>query len=145
MNDPWMLRKRVLPQHTDHAGVMWHGAYIAWLEEARVKALGEAGIPYASLSAEGLEMPVVKLQIEYREAIFHGDEVLLESCLLPREGAKWPWHTRFKKEDGVFVAQASVDLVLVRFSGSKRQVIRKPPDYVFNALKNLQLGPNSSN
>ena len=24
---PWRLRKRVLPQHTDHAGVMWHGAY----------------------------------------------------------------------------------------------------------------------
>ena len=36
---PWRLKKRVLPQHTDHAGVMWHGAYVAWLEEARVEAL----------------------------------------------------------------------------------------------------------
>ena len=36
---PWRLCKRVLPQHTDHAGVMWHGAYVAWLEEARVEAL----------------------------------------------------------------------------------------------------------
>ena len=22
----WHLERRVLPQHTDHAGVMWHGA-----------------------------------------------------------------------------------------------------------------------
>ena len=34
---PWVLQRRVLPQHTDHAGVMWHGAYLAWLEEARVE------------------------------------------------------------------------------------------------------------
>ena len=26
------LTKRVLPQHTDYAGVMWHGAYVQWLE-----------------------------------------------------------------------------------------------------------------
>ena len=40
---PWRVQKRVLPQHTDHAGVMWHGAYVAWLEEARVEALCPCG------------------------------------------------------------------------------------------------------
>ena len=29
----YTLTKRVLPQHTDYAGVMWHGAYVQWLEE----------------------------------------------------------------------------------------------------------------
>ena len=29
----WVLVRRVLPQHTDHAGVMWHGSYVAWMEE----------------------------------------------------------------------------------------------------------------
>ena len=33
----YTLTKRVLPQHTDYAGVMWHGAYVQWLEEARVR------------------------------------------------------------------------------------------------------------
>ncbi|MEC9028789.1 MAG: acyl-CoA thioesterase, partial [Cyanobacteriota bacterium] len=66
---PWKLRKRVLPQHTDHAGVMWHGAYLAWLEEARVEALAQVGLPYARISAAGLEMPVVRLEIHYRRAL----------------------------------------------------------------------------
>ncbi|NEO28658.1 MAG: acyl-CoA thioesterase, partial [Kamptonema sp. SIO4C4] len=27
------------PHHTDYAGVVWHGSYISWLEEARVECL----------------------------------------------------------------------------------------------------------
>ena len=65
---PWRLQKRVLPQHTDHAGVMWHGAYVAWLEEARVEALVAAGLTYVEMTALGVEMPVVSLKINYRHA-----------------------------------------------------------------------------
>ena len=35
----WELIKLVLPQHTDQAGVMWHGCYLNFLEEARINAL----------------------------------------------------------------------------------------------------------
>ena len=28
----WKIEKIVLPQHADHAGVMWHGKYFNWLE-----------------------------------------------------------------------------------------------------------------
>ena len=92
---PWLLRKRVLPQHTDHAGVMWHGAYVAWLEEARVEALSAAGLSYSVMSGEGVEMPVVSLRIDYRQALKHGDEVVLESYCEARRGVRWPWTTRF--------------------------------------------------
>ena len=53
---PWRLIKRVLPQHTDHAGVMWHGAYVGWLEEARVEALAAAGLGYAAIVATRLRV-----------------------------------------------------------------------------------------
>ena len=38
-NNRWRLIKTVLPQHTDHAGVMWHGSYLNFLEEGRIDAL----------------------------------------------------------------------------------------------------------
>ena len=66
---PWRVQKRVLPQHTDHAGVMWHGSYVAWLEEARVEALVAAGLSYAEMTTLGVEMPVVSLKINYRQAL----------------------------------------------------------------------------
>ena len=42
----WKIEKIVLPQHADHAGVMWHGTYFNWLEESRINALLEVGISY---------------------------------------------------------------------------------------------------
>jgi len=57
----WCLRRRVLPQHTDHGGVMWHGAYLGWLEEARVEALAAVGLAYSDLASRGQEFPVVAL------------------------------------------------------------------------------------
>ena len=135
----WRLVKRVLPQHTDHGGVMWHGAYVGWLEEARVEALSATGYPYEVMAAEGLEMPVVQLQLRYREALLLGDEVELMSVAGSPRGVRWPWSTRFMR-GGVCVAEASVELVLVSVHPA-RKVLRVPPGAVAEAFKALAEGP----
>ena len=48
------LTKTVLPQHSNHAGVMSHGKYFNWLEERRINALSKAGINYIDLSKKGI-------------------------------------------------------------------------------------------
>ena len=140
-NRPWKLIKRVLPQHTDHAGVMWHGSYVSWLEEARIEALNQVGITYMELSLQGFEMPVVSLEINYIRALRHGEIVLLESNCLPREGARWPWVTRFMKENDV-VAKARVELVLIQRSGNNLRVIKSIPEQISSPLLKLQCGPS---
>ena len=60
----WVLKKETLPQHTDHAGVMWHGYYFNWLEEARIDAFSKAGIRYTDLINNGYEMPVVNIEMK---------------------------------------------------------------------------------
>ena len=136
---PWRLVKRVLPQHTDHGGVMWHGAYVGWLEEARVEALSATGYPYETMSSGGLEMPVVQLQIRYREALILGDEVELISVSSAPQGVRWPWSTRFIK-NSVCVAEASVELALVSVHPVRR-VLRHPPEAVAEAFRALADGP----
>lgn len=140
---PWRLIRRVLPQHTDHAGVMWHGSYLAWLEEARVEALEQAGLAYSDLSARGFELPVVSLQIHYRQALLHGDLVTLESEVQPQQGVKLPWKSRFVKADGSVAAEAQVDLVLVDLSAgpAQRRLLRKPPGDLQSAIATLLRGP----
>jgi acyl-CoA thioester hydrolase len=140
---PWSLRRRVLPQHTDHAGVMWHGAYLAWLEEARVEALASAGLAYSDLSARGLELPVVSLAIDYRQALLHGDAVELLSEVLPRQGVKLPWRSRFIGPSGQVAAEARVELVLVDLSAGadQRRLLRRLPDDLATAVEALARGP----
>ena len=116
----WRLRRRVLPQHTDHAGVMWHGAYLAWLEEARLEALAAVDLAYSELSARGLELPVVELTIHYLQPLRHGDEVDVISQVLPRQGLKLCWASQFitgEGESARLAAKANVELVLVDRSG----------------------------
>ena len=142
-SQPWKLIKDVLPQHTDHAGVMWHGAYLNWLEEARVTALADAGLSYKDLSDQGFEMPVVSIQINYISSVLHGERVLLESRSLARKLARWPWVTKFLR-DGAVVAEARVDLVLVQKFGNRHRLIRKVPDPIATIMHKLQSGPSAS-
>ncbi len=140
----WLLRRRVLPQHTDHAGVMWHGAYLAWLEEARVEALAAAGLAYGDLSARGLELPVVSLGVDYRRALFHGELVELRSQVLPRRGVRLPWLSRFVRADGCLAAEARVELVLLASppgGGAARVLQRHWPQELQNAVERLARGP----
>ena len=72
----WKLSKIVLPQHTDHAGVMWHGSYLNFLEEGRIDALKKVGMSYSSLSQAGFEIPVISVKIRYKISFIHGETIL---------------------------------------------------------------------
>ena len=139
---PWVCRKQVLPQDTDHAGVLWHGSYVAWLEEARVQALSEAGLAYAGLSAVGPELMVVDLRVHYMLALAHGESVELHSWLQPQAGVRLPFMTRFIKADGALAAEAVVTLALVDRQRGRLQR-QQPPDLV-EALRRLAAGPMTS-
>ena len=117
----YTLTKRVLPQHTDYAGVMWHGAYVQWLEEARVEALQAAGLGYAAMPGMGVDMPVVTLHLDYRHPLRHGDEVSVESRCSGQQGVRWPWASRFVCRDMVG-AEAMGNLVMVREGRGLRRV-----------------------
>ena len=137
---PWRLRKRVLPQHTDHAGVVWHGTYINWLEESRVEALSAAGMTYAEMVRHGIDMPVVSLNINYRRSLRHGDVVDLESICGGQRGARWPWITRLKRGREL-IAEACVELVMLNSAG---RLLRRPPSELLSVMQQLRQGPGES-
>ena len=137
----WTLRKRVLPQDTDYSGIMWHGAYVGWLEEARVETLSAVGIDYDKLSEEGISIPVVCLKLDYHQALRHGDVVTLKSRLLPAVGVRLPWSCRIVDDENRCLAEAQVDMVVVRRSGCQMQVLRRPPEPLASCIARVRCGP----
>jgi acyl-CoA thioester hydrolase len=115
---------------------MWHGAYVAWLEEARVEALVAAGLTYAEMTTLGVEMPVVSLNIHYRHALCHGDMVVLESISSLPVGVRWPWRCQMLC-NGQLMADASVELVMV----TAGRVLRRPPAHLQALMDRLRQGP----
>ncbi len=60
---------------TDAMGVIHHGAYVTYLEEARAALLRHRGHPYDEVRADGIDLAVLELYVRYRRAL-HFDEVV---------------------------------------------------------------------
>ena len=135
----WIIRKEVMPQHTDHAGVLWHGYYINWLEEARIDALSKVGIKYIDLIKDGYEMPVISIEIKYKSPILHGEEILIESEFVINESPRIKINSNFIGRNNIIKTSSSIDLVLI--NKENFSIVRKKPKFLLEALNNLKNGP----
>ncbi len=141
VNNHWKLIKTVLPQHTDHAGVMWHGSYLNFLEEGRIDALDKVGLSYSKLSRNGFEIPVISIQMKYRKSFIHGEKVLLTSQFKLENKIRLICKTIFFKSDGDIGAEAAIQLVVVRKTNDSIKLVRELPVQIKNILLMLEEGP----
>ena len=135
----WKINKTVLPQHSDHAGVMWHGTYFNWLEEGRINALAKAGINYLELTKYGFELPLVNASIKYIQPIYLGDEILIESIFNITKSPRINIHSKLINETKKVTTVADINIVLV--DKKNFSIIRKRPDFILKAF--LKLTNNS--
>ena len=136
----WKLIKTVLPQHTDHAGLMWHGSYFNFLEEGRIEALNKVGITYSKLSKKGYEIPVISAKIKYKISFTHGERVLLISQFNLVNKIRLNCKTLFLKINGNIGAEALIKLVFVRKEKKKIKLVRELPEEIEKILLLLQEG-----
>ena len=135
----WKLKKKVLPQHTDHAGVMWHGTYLNWLEESRIDSIGKAGIQYFELINLGFEMPVYKIEIKYLIPIMIGEEIIVNSTFITNKGPRIKVNSTFTNLRNKIHAEANIDIVLINKETFK--VVRKRPSFIQDYLCKLSKAP----
>jgi len=131
----WKINKIVLPQHADHAGVMWHGRYLNWLEEGRINALAKAGINYSDLTNSGFELPLIDLSIKYILPLCLGDKILVESIFNIGKSPKIKINSKFINESKKVMTIAEVNLVLI--DKNNFSIIRKRPDFLTKAFLRL--------
>jgi len=137
----WNLTKTILPQHTDHAGVLWHGSYFKFLEEGRIDALNKVGISYSKLSQKGYEIPVISAQIKYKISFAHGEEILLKSQFSLVNKIRLNCKTLFSKVNGDTGAEALIKLVLVRKENDSIKLVREIPLEIKKIFLLLEEGP----
>ena len=143
INNEWKLSKTVLPQHTDHAGVMWHGSYFNFLEEGRIDALNKVGITYSRLSKEGYEIPVISAHIKYKISFSHGETILLKSQFNLVNKIRLNCKTLFLKVNGDVGAEALIELVLVRKENDSIKLVREVPPEIKNIFSLLEECPEN--
>ena len=124
---------RVQPHHTDYGGVVWHGTYVAWLETARVECLRAAKAPFEALIAQGYDLPVVRLDLRYRQPLQLGQSAVVRTRLEPIQGIRlnWVYEMRAVDEAKAMDASSAIALTgqvtLVTVDVEKRKVVRRIP------------------
>ena len=141
ISNEWKLTKTVLPQHTDHAGVMWHGSYLNFLEEARIDSLHKVGMSYSKLSKKGFEIPVISINIKYKLSFIHGETFVLMSQFKLEKKIRLNCKTLFLKLNGDVAAESLVGLVVVRKINDSMKLVKDLPVQIKNILLLLEEGP----
>lgn len=117
---------RVRPSDTDYGRVVWHGAYVAWMEAARVEWLRSRGSSFGDWVAAGIDLPVVDLTIRYRQSLTLDDEALVLASPQPVKGIRLIWDYDIQnRRTGVSCVIAQVTLVPVDMI-SRKPVRRLP-------------------
>lgn len=71
---------------TDQMGIIHHSNYIRWFEEARIDMLEQIGIGYAWMEKEGVMIPVLSVDCQYRKVVRFYDTVDIYVKLLAFDG-----------------------------------------------------------
>ena len=131
----WKVEKIVLPQHADHAGVVWHGTYFNWLEESRIKSLTEEGISYFELTKKCLDLPLINTSIKYKSPLLLGEKITIESEFYIEKSPRINVISKFLNKKKEILTIAEVNLVLI--NKLNFSIIKTRPDFLSEAFIKL--------
>ncbi|MEL6438785.1 MAG: thioesterase family protein [Cyanobacteria bacterium J06621_8] len=121
------------PHHTDYAGIVWHGTYLTWMEEARVEYLRSIGIEFADLVAMGCDLPVVELSLRYHQPIRLGVSAIVKTRLVASKGVRMNWNYEIQSYDRQETFLTG-EVVLVGVDREKGKIMRQLPPQIHDVL-----------
>ena len=71
------LEKRIYYHDTDAGNVVYYGAYLKHLEEARTEYFRSIGVDLVEYAKNGILFPVVHIEIDYKSPARYGDLIRL--------------------------------------------------------------------
>ena len=124
------------PNHTDYAGVVWHGTYLRWMEEARVEYLSSEGVEYADLITLGCDLPVIEMSLRYHKGIQLGTSAIVKSRISNYQGVRIEWEQNIgvPQKTNLYV---TAKITLVAVDRQKGKILRQPPSILHKTLLKL--------
>ncbi|MGF1481233.1 MAG: acyl-CoA thioesterase [Cyanophyceae cyanobacterium] len=127
---------RAQPHHTDYAGIVWHGAYLSWMESARIECLRSIGIDFAELVALGCDLPVVEVSLRYHLPIRMGSTAIVKTRMTDSKGVRIHWDYQIQSPDA-HELYLTGRVTLVAVDPKQGKIMRQLPSEVQNALAKL--------
>jgi acyl-CoA thioester hydrolase len=113
------IKVKIRFSEVDSMGVVWHGNYVCFFEDAR-EAFGiKYGIPYLDIYHNGYYTPIVSINCEYKSPLKYGDEAMVEITYFDTPAAKIIFkYNIYKVSTGVLAATGETVQVFISTTDS---------------------------
>ena len=101
---------RVEYHHTDQMGIVHHSNYIKFFEVARTEWLRSAGLTYAEMERRGVMMPIVDVNVKYRQPAYYDELLSVTAIVEDMPMARMLFKYEIRGEDGRDIASGSTTL-----------------------------------
>ena len=123
---------RVRYAETDQMGVVYHGNYAQYFEMGRVEWLRNLGISYKWMEENGVMLPVVSLQMNYKKPARYDDLLRVKTILKSQTSVKIEFDYEIYNEQNDLLTTGYSMLVFVDMKTGRPMV---PPSYVTEKIK----------
>jgi len=118
---------RVRYSETDQMGVVYHGNYAQYFEMGRVEWLRNIGISYKWMEENGVMLPVVSLNINYKKPARYDDLLTVKTIFKSQTSAKIEFDYEIYNEQNELLTIGSSILVFVNMKTGRPMAA---PEYV---------------
>lgn len=113
---------RVRYGETDQMGVVYHGNYAQFLEVARVEWLRSINISYKKMEDDGIMLPVVNLNINFKKPALYDELIVVKTKLREKPGLKITVDQEIYNKNNDLLTISEITLVFVNMQ-TKRPML----------------------
>ena len=93
---------------TDQMGLVHHGSYVNYFEEARISWISNLGFSYSEMEKSGIILPVSRLNVSYLKPAYFDDELIVIVELAELPTSRLIFNYTIKNKDEVVVTGTTV-------------------------------------
>ncbi len=129
-----IIQIRVRYGETDQMGVVYHANYASYFEVGRTEWLRQYGITYKSMEESGIMLPVISLNINYKNSARYDDLIKVETTLKKMPTASIEFDYKLIDENNQLLATANTKLAFINALTNRPT---RCPDYLLDKLSKI--------
>ena len=118
---------------TDQMGLVHHGSYINYFEEARISWISNLGFSYSEMEKSGIILPVSKLNVSYLRPAYFDDDLVVNVELVELPTSRLIFNYTIKNKEEVVVTGTTV----LAFLNKETKKPVRCPDYMLEKVTPL--------
>ena len=122
---------RVRYGETDQMGYVHHGNYAQYLEMGRIEWLRSIGVSYKSMEDNGVMLPVISMQINFKKSAFYDDLITIKTTIKEKPAVRISFAYELYNQKNELLAKAETTLVFVNMKTTRPM---KCPEYILEKM-----------